>query len=370
VRVEFLSYQEYRSESGIGRYVLSLVRHLSGAMDVALCRPRFLPLSERLQIMRNLPAGIHGHQRGSIVHFPQIMGCALMLYRPYHPAVATVHDLGFLELPAEREMWDLVARQLLRLSLAGLKRVDWIVADSDFTRDGVIKHLGVREERVVTIYPGVDDALFRPIPDARMRLISSYPGLAAIASEQWMLYVGSELPRKNLGTLLRAVALVREVVPGVRLLKVGAAGGAAFRRQTLRIVSDLGLVDHVLIFEGVPEEALPLFYSAANLFVTASKLEGFGFPVLEAMACGAPVACSRAGALPEVAGDAVWYFPVDEPDAIARVLLAALAGSQSGDSQKGTRPGIERSSSFRWQVSAKTLASLYSLVATVSKANA
>jgi glycosyltransferase involved in cell wall biosynthesis len=324
MRVEFVSPYDHNPKTGIGRYVHTLVGHLSNSIDATICRPRFLPLTNQISPLRNLPVSIEGHLPGSIVHFPQIMGCAMMLYRPYHPSVATVHDLGFLELPEEREMIDPIARRLLRLSLAGLKRVDLIVTDSEFTHQGVIKHLGVSEECVVTIYPGIDHTLFRPIPNARNLLIERQPHLAAIAEAPWLLYVGSELPRKNVGTLLQAIASVREKLPDIRLLKVGSAGGERFRRDTMREIDRLGLGDHILFFEDVAEEELPLFYNAADVFVTASKLEGFGFPVLEAMACGTPVVCSRAGSLPEIVGACALQFDSDDIVGFGKGILAFI----------------------------------------------
>jgi len=347
MRIEFVSPYDHSPQTGIGRYIHTMVRHLSESVAVAIHRPRFLPLVDRLSPLRNLPIGIKDHVPGSIVHFPQIMGCAMMLYRPYHPSVATVHDLGSLELPEEWEVTDAVARQVLRLSLAGLKRVDMIVADSEFTHQGIIRHLGIPGERVVTIYPGIDHELFRPISNAREVLIGYYSHLAVIASVPWLLYVGSELPRKNVGTLLRAVELVREEIPDIRLIKVGSAGGKSFRRETLRAIGELGLEDHVLIFEGVAEEALPLFYGAADVFVTDSKLEGFGLPVLEAMACGAPVVCSDAGALPEVAGEAGLLVPPDDPRGFADAIASVLNDAHMRD--RMIRQGLAQCRSFSWQ---------------------
>ncbi len=357
MRVEFVSPYEHNPQTGIGRYLHTMVQHLSGLIDVAIRRPRSLPLANRLSSLRNLPIGIEGHVPGSIVHFPQIMGCAMMLYRPYHPSVATVHDLGFLELPEEREMLDPIARWILRLSLCGLKRVDKIVAVSEFTRQGVIKHLGIPADRVVTIHSGIDHELFRPVPDAREIMIGHYPHLAAIASAPWLLYVGSELPRKNIGTLLQAASLVREEIPDIRLIKVGTAGGERFRWETLRAIGEQELADQVLIFDNVPDQELPLFYSAADLFVTASELEGFGFPVLESMACGTPVVCSSAGALPDVVGDAAVLV---EPHN-ARGFAAAIADGlrPCGIRERLVDTGRRRCQTFSWMRAAEAMLVVY-----------
>ncbi|MCZ2112780.1 MAG: glycosyltransferase, partial [Anaerolineae bacterium] len=146
MRVEFVSPYNHSPKTGIGRYMHTLKSHLERSIEVSVKPMRFAPFSSRLSFLRNFPLAIEGHVPGSIVHIPQIMGCAMMLYRPYHPSVATVHDLGFFELPEEGHTLDPLARRLLNWSLAGLKRVDKIVAVSEFTRHGIIKHLGIPAE--------------------------------------------------------------------------------------------------------------------------------------------------------------------------------------------------------------------------------
>lgn len=357
MHVEFLSVFDHSQNTGIGRYLHTVAHHLSGLVDVTIHRPLFLPLSGRFSPLRNLPIGIENYIRGSIVHFPQIMGCAMMLYRPFHPSVATVHDLGFMELPEEWKMFDPIAKQLLKLSLAGLKRVDKIVTDSEFTRQGVIKHLGIPKDRVVTIYPGIDHELFRPIPNARKILMGQYPQLAAIETAPWLLYVGSEIPRKNVATLLQTVAHVREKMPDIRLVKVGLAGGESFRGESISVINKLGLENNVLFFEGIAEEELPLFYNAADVFITASKLEGFGFPVLEAMACGTPVVCSRAGSLPEVGGTAASYMEVHRVEESAAQICLVVTRTQQAISIDDNL--IRNAGRFQWRESASALVGLY-----------
>lgn len=347
MRVEFVSPYDHSPNTGIGRYIHTLTKHLSGFIDVPIRRPQFVPLVGRFSALRNLPIGIEGHMPGSIVHFPQIMGCAMMLYRPYHPSVATVHDLGFLELPEEWEMFDPVARQILRLSLAGLKRVDLIVAVSEFTRRGVIKHIGVPPERVVTVHSGIDHDLFRPIPNARDVLSQRYPRLASVSSAPWVLYVGSELPRKNIRTLLQAFALVREESPDARLIKVGGSGGERYRNDTIRTISELSLDNNILFFDAVADEDLPLFYNAADVFVTASKLEGFGFPVLEAMACGTPVICSNSSSLQEVAGSTCLPCPPTSAEEFGNAVLDVLRSTDCSSSLRHL--GLQNARLFDWK---------------------
>jgi glycosyltransferase involved in cell wall biosynthesis len=355
--VELVSHLPKDSVSGIGRYVKELHKHLQDQIDIKITQGVDPPLSVRFPILHNFPISVKDHLPGSIVHFMQIMGCAQMLWRPYHPSVATVHDLGALELPEEWQMLDPIARQVLRLSLAGLNRVDLIVAVSEFSRNGVIKHLACWPERVVTIHQGIDYDTFRPIPNARESLLHHYSDLQKHANAPWLLYVGSELPRKNVRTLLEAMTFLRQKMPNIRLIKVGSAGGDQFRQETMRSVKELGLDDYIYFFDDVPEDELPGFYSAADLFITASKLEGFGFPVLEAMACGVPVVCSTAGSLPEIAGEAAKLIHPNDTQGFVEAIFTLLRNSSLADQM--IQLGFQNAQKFNWRKTAERTAMVY-----------
>ena len=151
MKVNLLKLSDYNTRSGIGRYVVSLLKYLPAEMGASLAIPRTLPMADRFTPLKLLPIGVSGHTRGAILHVPQIMGCALQLWNPVRPSVATIHDMGFMDFPEEWQMLDVVTRQVLRLSLAGLKRFQWWITVSEFTRQSVIKHLGVDPNRVTII---------------------------------------------------------------------------------------------------------------------------------------------------------------------------------------------------------------------------
>lgn len=363
IRIELAEHSPGDKSSGIGRYTRELYDQLSRHSEhvaVRLTTTIPPPLSGRLPVLRHLPLGVNDHQAGSIVHFMQIMGCAQMLWRPVRPAVATAHDLGVLvwreRLPLKRQ----IGRMLFLLSLAGLRRMDAIIAVSGFTRRSVIEHLRVPAERVHTVHAGIDLALFRPVPQARRQLARRYP-LPGGAQARYVLYVGSELSRKNLGTLLRALALIVREQPDIYLLKVGRAGGEQARADTLRLITGLGLTDHVHFFEGVPDGDLPLFYSAADVYVCPSLLEGFGLPVLEAMACGTPVVCSNVTALPEIAGDAALLVAPTDADGFAGAVLRLLDDADLR-ARMITR-GRERAALFSWQRTVEGVLQVYQRLA-------
>lgn len=356
LKVNLLKLSDYNTRSGIGRYVVSLLRYLPAEVGACLTLPRLLPLADRLTPLRLLPVGVLNHVRGDILHVPQIMGCALQLWNPVRPSVATIHDMGFLNFPEEWQMLDIVTRQVLRLSLAGLKRFDWWITVSEFTRQSIIKHLGVDPNRVTAIYSGIDQSRFTPVEKPRSALAAGYPHISW-GSTPLLLYVGSESPRKNFAALLNVVSQLRSQFPDLRLIKVGSAGGEQFRRSTLQIIQSLGLEDSVTLIDSISESDLPLFYAAADIFVTASKLEGFGFPVLEAMACGTPVVCSDAGSLPEVAGDAAVILKPDDIDGWCSAIGELI--DQRGKSDEMVARGLAQAAKFTWLATAQQTASIY-----------
>jgi len=347
------------SASGISRYCQELYKGLQGRAPVRLCSFRSPPLANRLTFLEHLPVGVEPDEGGGIYHFTRIMGCALMLWRPLHPAVATVHDLGPLVWPPERQATDALGWMLFRLSLLGLKRMDRIVAVSQFTANCLVDLLGIPRERIAVVYEGVDGQLFRPTPGARETLQARY-GIPDATGLCNLLYVGSEAPRKNLGTLLEALALLRAGGAPARLIKVGHAGSARHRAAFEAQIARLGLAGNVVIVDQAPDADLPVFYSAADVYVQPSYVEGFGLPVLEAMACGTPVVCSNAGALPEVAGEAGLLVEPGDARALAETVAAVLGNANLR--QQMMEKGLARSAQFTWEETVFQTMRVYSSV--------
>lgn len=309
--VEMLSMPQSSAHTGIGRYWYDLQKHFPANLQVRPISPKYLPAVRQFTFLQSFPVGYLEHQNGNLLHFPQIMGCSAMLINPVHPSVVTVHDLGSLILPDEKKMLDPIGRLFLHLSLAGLRRTDRIICVSEFTRQSVIQHLHLPADQVVTIPSGIDMECFHPVQHARSKIVQKYPQLNDHAGP-WLLYVGSELPRKNLSVLWEALAVLRVNHPNLLLIKIGAPGGDRFRQASIQAIRALNLEDVTFFNEGITNSDLALFYNAADLLVHPSKLEGFGFPVLEAMACGTPVVCADAGSLPEVSGGAAFLAPPED----------------------------------------------------------
>lgn len=290
---------------------------------------------------------------GDAVHLPNhhLGRYALFLRQPY---VITVHDLIryfdlrgyalYIHRPNARD------RFYLRLDYEGIRRAPAIIAVSETTKRDLIRHLGIPEERIFVVYEGIDHSLFRPVE----RRLVDYP---------YILFVGSEHPRKNLVTLLRALRLLKDRngrFRDLKLVKVGAAGGAEapFRLRTLEAVRELGLERDVVFTGTVPDEDLSAYYSGAEAYVSPSLYEGFGFPPLEAMACGCPVIVANAGAQPEVVGDAALVVDPHDPEALAAALEELLTDESL--QRDLVQRGLQRAAQFTWERAARETEAVYS----------
>lgn len=361
--VEHTVRQAGQPLTGIGRYTQEIINGLGSIpdtpIDLTLTRTIPPPLSNRFTPLRAFPIGIQAHQARSIAHFMQIVGCSLMLWRPVRPAVATVHDLGVLVCKADEPLFNGFERWILDRQFEGLRRMDWFVADSHATAKSLVDVLGVKAKQVNIMHLGVDHTHFKPIPEARQRVWERFYPIPDGGMFD-LLYVGSELPRKNLGVLLEAVAILRQQDIPVRLIKVGGSGGERWREAFKTQIAKLKLEEVVIIVDKVSEADLPLLYNATDLFVTTSLLEGFGLPALEAMACGTPVICSDAGSLPEIVGDAGILINPQDPNAIANRIREILDDSDKRHDMR--ERGLEQAAKFTWNHAITDLINLYKTI--------
>jgi glycosyltransferase involved in cell wall biosynthesis len=273
-----------------------------------------------------------------------------------HPYLVTVHDLiRYLDMRTRDSLIhapNLRDRLVLGLDYAGIKRATAVVAVSQATKNDIVQHLGVAADRIFVVHEGVDHSIFRPVQRQML-------------DEPYVLYVGSEQPRKNLRVLLYALARLNahRGHRKLKLVKVGAAGGgeAPFRRQTMQLVRDTGLENHVVFTGPVSPDELAAYYSGAACLVLPSYREGFGFPPLEAMACGCPAIVSTAQALVEVAGGAALTFDPDDDQALADQISSVL-GDPALRRDLIDR-GLDRSREFSWARAARETRNVYRIVA-------
>jgi glycosyltransferase involved in cell wall biosynthesis len=194
------------------------------------------------------------------------------------------------------------------------------------------------------------------VPDARRQLEQRY-AFDNNSHMRYLLYVGSELPRKNITVLLQALALVCQEYDNVRLLKIGKAGPPRYRTRTMQMIHAYNLSERVCFFEDIPDCDLPLFYNAADVYVSPSHMEGFGFPLLEAMACGTPVICSDAASLPEVAGDAALLRSPNDIEGFAQAIIHVLEDETLR--KQMIERGLQRAAAFSWHQTALATLAVY-----------
>jgi glycosyltransferase involved in cell wall biosynthesis len=340
--------------SGIGRYVDQLEASLtSEGVSVEHVRFRHWPGAERRPVLQAVPIDIEAAHRSDILHFPQIKGASVLLGRRLHPAVVTVHDFGSLYCLEDQVLYRALDHFLIGLALRGIHRADHVVAVSDFTRDHALQY-GFRPDRVTTVHQGVDLTRFGPRPDAAATLRRRY-GIEP--KGPWVLYVGNEQPRKNLTVLVAALSHLRQGGVPVHWVKVGAPVYALGRTELLRLIDRHGLSSHVTIIDHVPDDDLPLFYQAATVYAQPSIWEGFGLPVLEAMASGTPVVAAAAGALPEVCGDAALL--VDPRDAQKLAMGLASLLTDEGQRRRLRTLGLRHVQRFTWAETARRTIQIY-----------
>ncbi len=258
------------------------------------------------------------------------------------PYIITVHDLiryfdmdgeeTFIRSPNRRD------RHYLNLDYEGIRKAMRIIAVSQSTKDDLMHCLDIPDERISVIYEGIDHSIFRPVSQR-------------IYNHPYILFVGTEHPRKNFTTLLKAFSQLKSEprFKKLKLVKVGDAGGQEtdFRSQTMDVVESLHLSREVIFTDFVPETDLPAYYSGAEVFVLPSLYEGFGFPVLEAMACGCPVITSNTSSLPEVVGKAGIMVDPYNTDSLAQAMRQVLTDSELRANM--IRKGLEQSKRFSWE---------------------
>jgi glycosyltransferase involved in cell wall biosynthesis len=337
--------------AGIGRFVRNLVNAVvaNDTTDAFLLERWTNIIWHRLQVP--LPADwLTGPI--DLFHSPDFVLPPVRAAR----SILTVHDLAFLLYP---ECADASLRAYLEKTVPrSVQRADYVVADSENTRNDVICLLGVPPERV-TVVPGGVDPVFKPVTDpARLAAFRRTLGLDPVTP--YILFIGVIEPRKNLMGLIEAFDILkaRRSLPH----KLVVAGRRGWLSEATMERAERSPYRSEIIFPGfIPEEELPTLYSAAEAFAFPSHYEGFGLPVLEAMACGTPVVASRASSLPEVVGDAGMQVDPDDSERLASALeLLALNPEMRADFRER---GIARAAGFTWDAAAQVMLDVYHKVA-------
>jgi alpha-1,3-rhamnosyl/mannosyltransferase len=345
-----------RKITGIGYYTVEIAAELG-----TIAPAEVVPIVSRSHRDRFEQMGLHpwvppgrgeldaqGLPPADVIHGPNFHA----LPHPTAQRVATIHDLGYLRLPechppGMPERLDAIVRE-------SLPRTAAFLCDSESAREDFVTTYGADPERCTVVYPGVAsrflEAGARPAErlPARWRLRSPY-----------LLHVGAMIRRKDLRTLVESFGLARRERPDLQLVLAG--------NKTRRWASDWPNVrawlkanpqdaKHVRVLNYVPDRHMVQLYRNAAACVSATRWEGFGMTVLEAMAAGRPVVTSNVGSIPEVGGDVVHYGEPQRPETYAAAMLAAL--EQADDSPRAAE-GRRRAAEFTWRRAAELTLEAY-----------
>jgi len=262
------------------------------------------------------------------------------------PKLLTVHDLNAVRNTNwVTEDWHIKRSNRIRQAV---ERADHVVTYSRFTASEVCEEYRMPDDRVHPVHLGVDTAVFRPPADEAIAQARAEHG-------DYVLAVGLLTPRKNFTALVEAIAPLRDL----RLVHVGRAsdGGSDFERALERC----GMRERTTRLEGIDTQRLCALFAGARAYAVPSLYEGFGLTVLEGMACGVPVVCSRATSLPEVAGDAALLVDAADPEALRDGLMRVI--EDSALAAKLRSAGLERARAFSWNAAARNLRTLYGWLA-------
>jgi len=359
LNAQLLSGQKSYRAAGIHRHILGLIEHLPEAdarFAYTVFTGRNAPVPKRLRTERT---GLPTHQPfGRLLWEQGVQPTlardfdllhALAYVTPFFtqkPTVVTVHDLSFLRSP---ERFRFANRTYLRLfTKLSVQRATRIIAVSQHTKKDLIKVYGLPADKIDVVYSGLDSH-FKRAPTQDIADFRAAHGLP----DNFILYLGTIEPRKNLSTLIRAYAKVHP--EGIKLV---CAGGRGWMYQDVfQTVEELRLTRDVIFPGFIPDADLPLWYSAADVFVYPSAYEGFGLPVIEALACGAPTITTDSSSLPEAAGEAALLVPPDDSAALAD-SLAKLLDDPTLKSELVIK-GYKQAERFNWRTAANDTAQVY-----------
>ena len=369
---------------GIGRYTECLISNLSkldsnnrytlfmlpeAAKNVELDKGKFtiIPIDVRWYTLKEhlIMPQIIKKSRVDIMHWAHLN----VSYWCPVPYVVTIHDLIVFHFPDTRAsnlpkwQYKLKIRAHDYVLKNAVKKAKKIIAVSDFTKRDIVRHLGVAQEKIKVTQLGVDKMILgtnilRNTPQFEKYLFDKFK-----IRKQYLLYVGSAYPHKNLESLISAYVVLRaDYKRNWQLVLVGRIDSFYERLQKYakEHVKEKEILDDIIFTGEVVDKELDGLYRGAKLFVFPSYYEGFGLPPLEAASRGIPVVCAKSSSLPEVLSDAAHYFDPKDIKQIASALDLVGGSLKLQDELSGR--GIARAKQFSWQKTAQETLDVYNSV--------
>jgi glycosyltransferase involved in cell wall biosynthesis len=245
-------------------------------------------------------------------------------------------------------------RTFFRRAAASFRDADGILTSSQFTAIDLVARFAIEEKKITVVYPGLDRRLLEEVPAAELKATRKRRNLPPA----FLLFVGAQMPRKNLVRFLDALKIVHLHGLQIPLVMIGPEGEdtGAIRIQAEK----LGLGHWIISVGYLEEREVRYVYRLATALVLPSLCEGFGLPLVEAMASGLPVAASRTSAIPEVCRDAAAYFQPESPESMAEKVISVI--DDEGLRKTLIARGKERARDFSWERAAAETLEFYERV--------
>ncbi len=358
LKVGFNGWFLGRPETGTGQYSRKILDALAARAEVKVLAPESLRFSRAKALLNfykvwfeNVLFPLFCLRKDVDVAFVPYMGPPLFSPKPL---VVTIHDLIPFLFP--EYAYSPLVKLYNALIKAAIPKARLILADSASTRNDIISFFKVSPEKVRVVYPGIGEE-FKPVMDeAKLKAVREKYEL----SGRFFLYLGGFDRRKNLGLLLDAYRLLRERLGGQTPVLVIAGKVPTHESPALlnplKMVRERGLEECVEFTGWIAEEDKSSLYSTAEAFLFPSLYEGFGFPPLEAMACGCPVLASRASSLPEVLGEAALLLDPNRPEDWVKGMERVIKEPDLAQSLR--ERGVERARAFTWEAAACSVLSI------------
>ncbi len=272
--------------------------------------------------------------------------------------IVTCHDLDTFKclLNPDQEPRSFFFRKMMSRTLSGFRQAARVTCDSVATRDELLEHKLVAPERAVVIPNGVHPSCSPEADQESDGQIARWLGQPD-PDEADLLHVGSTIPRKRIDVLLRVFAELRHEFPDARLIRVGGL----FTPEQMKLAEELGIASTIVVLPHIDRNLLAAVYRRAALVLLPSEREGFGLPVVEALACNTPVVATDLPVLREVGGEAALYCPPGDiskwTETVTQLLFQRKAKSQAWSDRRNA--GIAQASKFSWPAYTRKMVALY-----------
>ncbi len=375
MRIGFSTFVMQGGKSGVAAYIRTLIKYLqledqANEYEVLIARDEehLIPVSNERFSKQLFPSWINHPVANIAWHNTALpLWCRPSSYDVLHipsyrripvvkrsKVVATVHDLATFAIDAKYDP----ARMFFNRKIvpAMIRRADHIITVSQYTKNDIVRIVGYPEEKISVVYSGIDQDTFQPVAksEAQTKLAEVHN-----LHKPFFTYVSRlEYPAKNHVRLIEAFEAFKKKSDSPHQLVFSGAdwnGAAAIRERA----KSSPVADDIVFLGFAPLSSLPLLYSGCDLMIYPSLFEGFGFPIIEALACGAPVICANTSSMKEIAGDLVPTFDPTDVPAMMACLETALA---DGWSEVQKSQGIAYAATFRWEKAAQDVIKVYESV--------